>query len=203
MLTKKLTFLQPTATYRELILLEEIGRNPNITQGMLAAKAGVVVAMVNNYIKCFVKEALVVVHGNNKRNMRYELTAEGERKKFDLLLSYVNETVQLYKNVKDGMKERLSEIAKEGVSRIMLYGAADTAELACSAAEELGLQVLGVVDSDAKKQGKELLGRTILHPSEIMRIAPDAVIISSFGYQEQIFNEIKTLESEGIKVRKL
>ena len=53
MLTRELTFLQPTTIYRELILLEEIGRNSKITQSLLAQKAGIVPAMVNNCAETF------------------------------------------------------------------------------------------------------------------------------------------------------
>jgi len=198
-----LTFLQPTAAYRELILLEEIGRNPKVTQSVLATKAGIVPAMVNNYIKSFVKNKLVVVDGNRTRNVTYSLTPDGERRKFDLLLSYLKETVSVYKNAKEGLKTRLDEFKQEGINTVVLYGAADTAELTFYAAEEIGITVLGIVDSDLKKQGKGFCGRTITDPEAIKAMVPDAVIISSFGYQNQIYEDIKMLEHDGIKVRKL
>ena len=106
MIKEQLTFLQPTATYRELILLEEIGRNPKVTQGMLADKACIVPAMVNNYIKSFVKNGYITVEGNRTRNVTYHLNPQGERRKFELLLSYVKETVTLYKRAKEGLKGR-------------------------------------------------------------------------------------------------
>jgi len=115
MINNKLTFLQPTASYRELILLEEIGRNPTVTQTELATKAGVVPAMVNNYIKNFVKDTLISIAGNKTRNVTYSLTPEGERRKFNLLLSYVQETVKLYKNAKEGLKSRLQEFKDENI----------------------------------------------------------------------------------------
>jgi len=43
----------------------------------------------------------------------------------------------------------------------------------------------------------------IQSPEAIQMIAPDAVVISSFGYQNQIYEQIKQLEANGIKVRKL
>jgi hypothetical protein len=198
-----LQFLQPTASYRELILLDEIGRNPRVTQTELALKAGIGAAMVNNYMKTFVRDVLVSIEGNKTRNMRYRLTITGERKKFELLLSYVKETVKLYKNAKEGLKTRLREFFAEGIRTIILYGAADTAELAFSAAEEIGIDVRAIVDGDKKKQGKEFLGKIIQCPEAIVDIAPDAVVISSFGFQDQIYEAIKELEQNGIKVRKL
>jgi DNA-binding MarR family transcriptional regulator len=199
----RFTFLQPTSSYRELILLDEIGRNPRVTQNELALKAGVVPAMVNNYIKNFVRDGEICVVGNKTRNVRYSLTTQGERKKFDLLLSYLKETVKLYKSAKEGLKTRLHEFRKEGIRTIILYGAADTAELAFNAAEEIGIEVLGIVDGDTIKQGKEFLGKVIQGPDAIAGLAPDAVVISSFGFQNQIYESIKELEHNGIKVRKI
>ena len=203
MLTRELTFLQPTTIYRELILLEEIGRNSKITQSLLAQKAGIVPAMVNNYIKNFVRDGFVEVAGNKTRNMTYLLTPEGERKKFNLLLSYLKEAVSLYKNAKEGLQNRLVDFKKEDINTIILYGAAETAELTLSAAEEVGLEILEIVDSDKGKQGKDLFGKVIRAPHVIESFSPDAVVISSFGFQNQIYEEIKTLEKKGIKVRKL
>ncbi len=203
MIGRGLTFLQPTATYRELILLEEIGRNPNVTQTDLAKKAGIVPAMVNNYIKNFTRDGIVNVDGNKTRNVRYILTPDGERRKFDLLMSYVKETVTLYKNAKEGLKTKLNDLVEESIKTVVLYGAADTAELAFSAADEVGLDIVAVVDSNLKKQGTEFLGMIIESPDIIEELSPDAVLISSFGYQDQIYDDIKYLEEIGIKVRKL
>jgi DNA-binding MarR family transcriptional regulator len=199
----QLVFLQPTAIYRELILLDEIGRNQKSTQEKFAEKAGIVPAMVNNYIKDFVKKGFVEVQGNKTRNVTYNLTVQGEQRKFELLMEYLKETVSLYKNAKEGLKTRLHDFKREGIKRIMFYGAADTAELAFYAAEEIGFEVLGIVDSDHRKHGKEFMGKPIQAPESIQTIIPDAVVISSFGYQNQIYEQIKVLELKGIKVRKL
>jgi len=201
--TEDLMFLQPTATYRELILLDEIGRNEKVTQGSLATKAGIVPAMVNNYIKQFVKDAYISVEGNKTRNMTYRLTPDGERRKFSLLLSHLNESVGHYKRAREGLSKRLQIFRKEGIRSVIFYGAAETAELAISAAEKIGLRVVGVVDSDIRKQRRQFSGSIILPPSHIEEHMPDAVVISSCGYQDEIFESIKQLETQGIKVRKL
>jgi len=202
LITNKLNFLQPTSLFRELVLLDEIGRNSRITQSQLAARASIVPAMVNNYIKIFIKKKYVSVQGNN-RYMRYTLTPDGERYKFSLLLSYFRETVGLYKNVKEEIVSKLEQLKKENICTIILYGAAETAELVISAADMVDLKIVAIVDNDPEKQGSDFFGHLIENPSVIESVKPDAVVISSSGYQEEIYNQIKRYETEGIKVRKL
>lgn len=198
-----LNFLQPTSSYREMVLLEEIGSDIPVTQGALSRKAGIVPGMVNKYIKNFAADGLIEIEGNSTRNMRYALTDKGLKRKKELFILYLKETVALYKGAKEGVMRRLRDFYAEGIRRIVLYGAAETAELAYNAAEETGFQVVGIVDGSTKKQGKPFLGKIISAPMQIESFRPDAVIISSFGFQEQIYENIKELELNGIKVRKL
>jgi predicted transcriptional regulator len=202
LITNNLRFLHPTSLFRELVLLDEIATNAHVTQSILASRAGIVPAMVNNYIKIFVKKGHISVQGNN-RDMRYLITAAGEQYRFSLLLSYFRETVGLYKNVKEEIRLKLSEFLAEGIRSIVLYGAAETAEITIGAADRIGMKVIGVVDGDVTKQGREFFGNIIEAPSKIEEIMPDAVVISSSGYQDEIYRSIKQYESQGIKIRKL
>jgi len=197
-----LRFLHPTSLFRELVLLYEIANSSRVTQSSLAARAGIVPAMVNNYIKTFTKKEYILVEGNN-RDMRYTITPEGEKYRFSLLLSYFRETVGLYKNVKEEIQVKLQELLSEGIRAIVLYGAAETAEITLNAADCIGMKVIGIVDGDLSKQGKDFFGNIIEAPSKIQEIMPDAVVISSSGHQDEIYREIKQYESKGIKIRKL
>lgn len=200
--TNNLTFFQPTSLLRELIILDEIRRNTRITQSMLAERAGIVPAMVNNYIKAFIKKGYVEAEGNN-RDMKYVVTTQGDAHKTSLLMSYFQEAVGLYKNVKEEIQKKLDEVKKEGINTIVLYGAAETAEITIGAAEKAGLDVVGVVDTDVLKHGREFFGRTIQAPEAITDHMPDAVIVASSGYQDEIYNQVQKYESQGIKIRKL
>ncbi len=59
------------------------------------------------------------------------------------------------------------------------------------------------MDSSLKKQGKSLGRKTIQGPDVIRKLKPEAIVISSFGQQKQIFDQIKHLERHGIEIRKL
>ena len=200
---KNLRFYQPTASLRELTILTEINQNERITQSALARKAAIVPAMVNKYIKQFLSAGFVKTIGDTNRSMKYYLTARGYEKMMQLMQYYCNETISLYIKAKEEITNRLMRVFNEGYRRIVLYGAAETGEIALTAGDELGMDVVAVVDGDTKKHGKALGRKKVESPSIIEKLSPDAVVISSFGHQSQIYSHIKDLEARGIAVRKL
>ena len=203
LIKKDLSFFQPTSSLRELIILTEIEQDAEITQSKLAKKAAIVAAMVNKYIKQFVQSGYVRTDGTTNRDMTYFLTGKGYRRMMQLMQKYCNETISLYIKAKGEIKNRLRKVYDEGHRKIILYGAAETGEIALTAGDELGFDILAVVDSSLKKQGKSLGRKTIQGPDVIRKLKPEAIVISSFGQQKQIFDQIKHLERHGIEIRKL
>ncbi len=197
---KQLQFFRPSTAFRELALLFGIRQNSRTTQSQLAALAGIVPAMVNNYMKEFVAAGHVAVRGRTNRDMTYHLTEAGEARLSELFRQYLNETVGLYIHAKDQIRGQLQKIYDEGFRRVVFYGAAETGEIAVSVGYELGLDVAGIVDGDPRKHGKPVNGLYVQAPETIAGIGPDVVVISSFGYQDQIRHQIRSM-GEGIEVR--
>ncbi len=200
---KNLSFFQPTSSLRELTILFEISRNSDITQSQLAQKASIVPSMANKYIKQFLKSGYVKTDGYTNRDMRYFLTRKGHLRMMRLMQKYCNETISLYIKAKNEIKNRLRKVLDEGYRKIVLYGAAETGEIALTAGDELGFDILAVVDGNPVKHGKPLGKEKVMSPAVIRKLKPDAVVISSFGQQKQIYDQIKYLESHGIAIRKL
>ncbi len=197
---KRLQFFRPSAAFRELVLLFGIHQESRTTQSRLAKMAGIVPAMVNNYIKGFVRAGHVAVRGRTNRDMTYHLTEAGEARLSELFRSYLNETVGLYIHAKDEIRRQLRKVCKEGFRRVVFYGAAETGEIAVAVGHELGLDVVGIVDSDPRKHGKSINGLQVEPPETISTLRPEVVVISSFGYQKQIRQRICSI-SECVQVR--
>ncbi|MDI6786216.1 MAG: winged helix-turn-helix transcriptional regulator [bacterium] len=198
-----LQFLQPTPALRELLILIEVKKDSHISQSALASMVGLAPSMINNYMKELIRNNYIEMRGNSRRTMSYHLTGKGITRKSNLLMSYLIEAIKLYKNAKDELKLRMMDLKKEKMHRIVLYGAGETAEVAFNAADELGLDVIGIVDKDQNKQGTEFAGRIIAHPSQIEKMVPEVVVITSLGFQEEIYESIKNLKDKGIEVVKL
>lgn len=186
--------LLPSRHIRELVLMVEIEHDPSISQSRLAAKAGLVPSMVNNYIRRMSDQGLVKKMGASHRCTTYHLTSLGKEKYHDLMRRYSIETVRLYKYAKSEFRRRLAERFESlrGM-RIVIYGAAETGELVFQVCLEMGCKVVGVVDNDPVIQGREIFGLRVAEPARIDSMQADAVIISSYGHAEEIENSLRPL----------
>jgi DNA-binding MarR family transcriptional regulator len=196
-------YLSPTKEFRRLSVLLSIHDSPESSQHAIGRKTRLSSSMVNNYIKSFKAEGLITVSGDTNRTQSYHLTASGEKTLRETLIQYSTDIVQLLSSVKREITNILNSYYEEGIRTVVLFGAADTAEVVHLAIKETQLVIIGVVDSDASKHGKPFNGLLIQSPEEVRRINPDAVIITSFARQEEIYNFIKGLVCKKTKVKKL
>lgn len=160
-------------------------------------------SMVNNYIKELQENGMITISGNTNRTQSYHLTPSGHNELITLLIDYSAEIIRLYGTAKQKVLERLNAVYEEGIRTIVLFGAAETAEVVHAALKDTPLKVTGVVDSDPAKQGKPFNGLTILAPESLKDMNADAVVITSFARQEEIYNFIRQIAGEKIKVKKL
>lgn len=196
-------FLNPTKSSRRLSVLLSIHNTPATSQHKIARCCDLSSSMVNNYIKSLREEGLITVEGDTNRSQSYHLTGDGQNELRDSLLSYSAEIVQLYSRVKCEIAQILKGFYDEGIRTIALFGVADTAEVVYAAIKDTALVIIGVVDSDKKKHGKLFNGLIIQAPEQLENIQPDAVLITSFGRQEEIHQYLQHLVGDNIIVKKL
>jgi DNA-binding MarR family transcriptional regulator len=196
-------FLSPTKLFRRLSVMLSINEKPHKSQHAIGLETHLSGSMVNNYIKTLKREGLLRVSGKTNRTQRYHLTPEGDKMLRGALLSYSAEIVQMYGTVKRELANILHGFYDEGIRTVVLFGAAETAEIVHAALKETRLAMVGVVDSDPAKHGRPFNGLMIKSPESILKIAPDAVVITSFGRQEEIYGTVKKVVGKGIQIKKL
>lgn len=196
-------YLLPTKEFRCLSVLFAINESPDNSQSDIGEKTNLSSSMVNNYIKTFKLEELVTVTGSTNRTQNYFLTEKGREVLTRSLLGYSSEIVQLYSAVKKEISHILNGFYDEGIRTVVLFGAAETAEIVHAAIKATDLVVIGIVDSSTDKQGKPFNGLTIRKPEDIRKINPDGVIITSFARQEEIFNDVQKLVGDSTQIKKL
>lgn len=196
-------FISPTKDFRRLSVLFAINESPENSQNDIGEKTNLSSSMVNNYIKDFKQESLITVTGATNRTQNYFLTDKGRAVLSELLMGYSAEIVQLYSTVKHEISQILGGFYDEGIRTVVLFGAAETAEIVHAAIKATDLVVIGIVDSSREKQGKPFNGLTIRKPEDIRRIRPDGVIITSFARQEEIYHDVLKLVDDRIKIKKL
>jgi len=196
-------FLSPTKEFRRLSVLLAIHNDPKASQHEIGRITHMSSSMVNNYMKELQQAGLIRIVGNTNRTKSYHLTSSGEGDLISLLLTYSAEIIQLYAASKREVAARLNHLHSEGIRSVALFGAAETAEVVHTALKETPLTVVAVVDSDPARQGKPFNGLTIKPPEMLKKTNVDAVVITSFGKQEQIYESIRQFVGEKIKVKKL
>ncbi|MBI4774546.1 MAG: winged helix-turn-helix transcriptional regulator [Deltaproteobacteria bacterium] len=196
-------FLLPTKQFRELFILACLNENPSMSQHILAERVHLSSTMVNNYIRRLADEGLIRVEGHTNRSMRYSLTPKGYNRLSKLFIDYSVDIVRLYIATKHELVHKLMSLPREGVRRVVLFGAGETCEIVFAALKEMPVQVVGIVDNDPEKQGKRFFGIPVEGREAVPAIQPDCVLITSYARQDEIFEEIRHLESEGIRVCRL
>jgi len=73
----------------EILILEELEKNSNITQRDLSEKTGLSLGMVNMLLKKFIKKGFVKLERLNSKSFRYILTPEGFKEKSQKTIEYM------------------------------------------------------------------------------------------------------------------
>ena len=73
----------------EVLILEELEKNSEITQRDLSEKTGLSLGMVNILLKKFIKKGFVKIERLNSKSFRYILTPEGFKEKSKKTIEYM------------------------------------------------------------------------------------------------------------------
>ncbi len=116
-------------TTREMILLEQIEIDPNITQASLATQLGVAVGTVNWHLKRMIAKGYVKVKRAERRKLRYIITPEGIAFRAHLTIDYIEQSFLLYRNIRKRVRELLGEVKRAGFDRVCIQTITDIDDL--------------------------------------------------------------------------
>ncbi len=105
---------------REMILLEQIEIDPNITQASLATQLGVAVGTVNWHLKRMIAKGYVKVKRAERRKLRYIITPEGISFRAHLTIDYIEQSFLMYRNIRKRVRELLAEVKRSGYDHIRI-----------------------------------------------------------------------------------
>jgi predicted ArsR family transcriptional regulator len=132
----------PEESTRELTLLEQIERDPDVTQASMATQLGVAVGTVNWHIKRLVAKGYVKVKRAERKKLRYIITPEGIALRARLTVNYIERSFDLYRRTRQRVKTHLSEVKKAGYDRIQLVGEGDVADICRLSCLEQDIQIV-------------------------------------------------------------
>jgi len=188
---------RPSERMRDLQMLEEIEQNPRVSQRQLSNKFGIALGVTNACIKRMARRGLIRLKGLPPRRIAYYLTPKGFTEKTRLTLRFLSYNIQHYSEMKKLISKRLLEIESSGARRILFYGVGDEMEVAYITLQGVNLTLVGIVDDDEKKQGRDLFGYRVQEPEAISSLRPEVVLITSLTNGEKISEGLK--KQMGIK----
>jgi len=193
--------LRPPQEMRELELLQELEKNPIISQRELSHKFGIALGVTNACLKRMGRRGWIRITGFNHHKIGYYLTPKGFAEKAKLTLHLVSWTVQHYSALKEIIGKKFLEMQDKGIERIAFYGVSDEMEVAYITLQGVHLKLVGIVEDGGRMNQKEVFGLEVKEVSQIGVLKPDAVFITSFVGQEERTETLKKfIDAEKIQI---
>ena len=188
-----LDLFKPPQEMRELSLLQELEKNPIISQRALSNKFGIALGVTNACLKRMGRRGWIRITSLNHHKIGYFLTPKGFAGKAKLTLHLISWNVQHYSTLKDIIGIRLLEMQNAGAERIVFYGVSDEMEIAYVTLQGLNLKLVGIVEDEDKINRKEVFGFELKDIREIEMLRPDAVLITSLANQAERTEKLANL----------
>jgi DNA-binding MarR family transcriptional regulator len=126
---------------REMIMLEQIEFDPDISQASLASQLGVAVGTVNWHLKRLIEKGYVKVKRAQRRKLRYIITPEGIAFRARLTVNYIEQSMHLYRLVRERVREELLDVKRTGWNAVRIDAEGDIADICRLTCLEQGVSV--------------------------------------------------------------
>ncbi len=181
MLAKSFNVFKPSEEIRNLRILEELEKNPLVSQRDLSHKFNIALGGTNTCLKRMAKKGWIKTQGLNRRRGGYYLTPKGVAEKTKLTLKMITCTLEQYSQLKRIISERLLEMKGKGKHRIVFYGVGDEMEVAYITLQGMNLKLVGIVEDDGKFRPQIVFGYELEPVSRIKELKPEGVLITSLA----------------------
>ena len=104
----------------EYSLLNEIARDPLVTQAGLSAQLGIAVGSVNWYVKRLIQRGWIKVSHLDRTRLKYDLTSEGMKVFSQRAMLYAKDSLKVYRELRNRAIEMVEELKAQGVTEVRL-----------------------------------------------------------------------------------
>ena len=187
-----------SSTYRDMHLLNELTSRPGITQRELSKRIGVALGLTNLMLRRLAKKGYIKIMGTKRSRIHYLITPQGILEKTRLTYEFIQYSMQLYGGVRRFLRERLAILARAGDRRILLYGTDELAEIAFLISQEIGLELVGIVEAPPKRP--QFLGHPVLGIEAVSSMSYDRIIVASLQDRHA---QIQQLMALGVSLERM
>jgi len=172
-----------------LRLLEEIGREPSLTQRTLSGRLNIALGPVNAYIKRLANKGYIKIKKGPMNRVKYALTPKGFAHRVDLTYRFMQSSIDYFRDARKKIDSVYARMIRMGIRRLLIWGDGEIAELAYISLRGLPLKLVGVVDGNSGE--KDFFGHKIYSYDDVHGLDYDAVLIASF--EKKSISKIKKL----------
>jgi len=190
---ESLNIFIPSAEMRDLRLLEELEKNPIVSQRDLSHKFGIALGVTNACLRRMARKGWIRIRDLNPRRIGYYLTPKGMIEKTRLTIHLISFRVQHYSELKKVIANRLLEMQRDGLQRIVFYGVSDEMEVAYITLQGVNLKLVGIVEDDEKYEPLILFGYEVEPVSRIRELKPQGILITSTLEGDQKKERVKKI----------
>jgi len=163
-------------------ILEHINENPTITQRDLASKLGIALGLTNSYIKRLYKKGCIKIKNIDGKRIKYILTPKGFMEKARLTCNYMAKSFNYFREIRQKIDHTYNTMIESGITKIILWGDSELAELCIISSKGLPITILGIVSLDG--ENKKNFNYSLYTKDEIKKIDFDAVLVTTFDEEE-------------------
>jgi len=179
MAADNLNVFRPSEEMRDLQFLQELEKNPIVSQRELSHRFGIALGVTNACLKRMARKGWIRIRDLNPRRIGYYLTPKGILEKTRLTIHLISFRVQHYSELKKVIADRLLEMQRQGAQRIVFYGVSDEMEVAYITLQGVNLKLAGIVEDDEKFKPQFIFGYEVERVSRVNELKPDAILITS------------------------
>lgn len=188
-----LNVFKPSEEMRDLQFLEELEKNPIVSQRELSHRFGIALGVTNACLKRMARKGWIRIRDLNPRRIGYYLTPKGILEKTRLTIHLISFRVQHYSELKKVIADRLLEMQHHGLQRIVFYGVTDEMEVAYITLQGVNLRLVGIVDDDERVTSRIIFGYEIEPVSRVQELKPDCILITSLVENEKKRETLKQI----------
>lgn len=177
--------------YKAFQLLSEVADEQPISQRELASRLGIALGLVNSYLKNFVAKGYIRIKNYPHNRYAYLLTPHGMAEKARLAYQHVNYFTNLYTVTRKDYLKLFNDLAERGISRVAFCGVDEVAEIAWLSLQEVGLELMEVMDDDCA--GSEFMGKEVVTLARGLLTGNHQVVITSLKRSEQLRSRLREL----------
>jgi hypothetical protein len=186
---------------RELSLLQELEKDPVISQRELSHRFGMALGVTNSCLRNMALKGWIRIRDASHHRTGYFITPKGADEKNRLLLKMAAYNVRHYSHLKSLMVGLLLDLQRENIRRLVFYGVSEEMEVAFVTLNETGVELVGIVEDEDKRPAKRVLGHEVKKVNDVFGLHPDGILVTSFADAERRVAQLEEiLGGEKIKV---